>query len=265
MLEIAAYEARKRLRGAAAMAALLGVAAAFFVSVYPSFAVSLTPEQLDQLLSAYPDALMEAFNVRSLTTIEGFLATELYTAGWMLLVGIYVAYAAAGVVADDVDRGHIDLLLSLPVSRARLVAEKFAALLVPIIAINVTTPVVVVVASSAVGYPVDVVAVAMMHLLSIPYLLCCAAIGLTLSVSVDRASTAQRGALGVVFGLYLLETVVSGADYAWAGNVAPMRYLDPNAILLDHTYDLVGAGVLLGAAVVLVAASQLWFSRRDLS
>lgn len=263
MLELTAYEGKKRLKATGALTILFAVLAAMFVGMYPSFAGSLDPEQLNQLMSAYPDAMAEAFNVQSLATMEGFLAVELYTTGWILLIGLYFGYTAAGMIADDVDRGRMDLLLSFPILRARLVAEKFASLIVPLVAINVVTPIVVYFGADLVGYPVDALDLVMIHALSVPYLLCCGAIGLFLSVVVDRASIAQRGVLGLLFGLFLLESLVSGSDYEWLGNIAPMRYLDPNAILLHSEYDLAGAGILLIGAAVLVVISQLWFTRKD--
>ena len=85
------------------------------------------------------------------------------------------------------------------------------------------------------------------------------------SVVVDRASIAQRSVLGVLFGLFLLESVVAGTDFGWAGNVVPMHYLDPTAILMNSEYDFVAAGVLLVATIVLVVASQAWFARKDIA
>lgn len=263
MFELTAYESKKRMRSTTALTILFAVLATLFVGMYPSFAGSLDPEQIEQLTSAYPDAIAGAFNLQSLATMEGFLAVELYTAGWILLVGLYFGYMAAGMIADDVDRGRMDLLLSFPLRRARLVTEKFMSLFVPLVAINVVTPVVVYFGSVFVGYPVDALDITMIHLLSIPYLLCCSAIGLLLSVLVDRASIAQRGVLGVLFGLFLIESLVIGTDYEWLGNLAPMRYLDPNAVLLHSEYDIAGAGILFGMTLVLVVVSQLWFTRKD--
>ncbi|MDY6777998.1 MAG: ABC transporter permease subunit [Candidatus Nanohaloarchaea archaeon] len=265
MLEIASYEARKRIRGTLVLTVLLGLITAGYIAMYPSMAAELGQEQLNRLLAAYPEAVQEAFNVRSLATLEGFLAIELYTAGWILLVGFYMAYRAAGMIAGDVERGRTDMLLALPISRSRYVAEKFASLLVPITGINTGVAVIVIVAAELVGHPVNAVAVGMMHLLSVPYLLCCAAIGTMLSVLVDRASVAQRASLGLMFGLYMVNTLVTGRDYAWVGRFTPMRYLDPNAILLDHTYSLSSAGILLAVTGILLFAAQTWFSYRDIN
>lgn len=265
MLELTIYEGKKRGKGAAALAILFAVLAAMYTGTFSSVVEGMPPGTFDQLVSSYPDAMVEALNLQSLTTIEGYLASQLYTIGWILLAGLYFGYAGAGLIADDVDRGRMDILMFLPVSRARLVAEKFASLLVPLVAINVITPLVVYVSAEVVGYPVDALNVVMIHLLSIPYLLCCAAIGLVFSVLVDRASIAQRGVLGILFGLFLLESVVAGTDLEVVGNLAPMHYLDPTAILLNSEYDLVSAGILLAATIVLIVVSQAWFARKDIA
>lgn len=263
MFELTAYEARKRATSTGGLTLLLAVVAGLFVGMYPSFTANLDPQQIEQLTASYPDSMAEAFNLQTLASIEGFLAVELYTTGWILLVGLYFAYAGAGLISDDVDRGRMDLLLSLPLLRARLVAEKFMALIVPLVAINVVIPVVVFVSADFVGHPIDAVALAMMHLLSVPYLLCCGAIGLLVSVVVNRASIAQRGVLGGLFGLFLVESLVTGTEYDWLGQIAPMRYLDPNAILIHGDYDVLNAGVLLAATLALVIISQFWFTRKD--
>ena len=265
MFELTTYEGKKRGKGAAALAVLFTVLAAMYTGTFPSVVEGMPPGTLDEMASSYPDAMVEALNLQSLTTIEGYLSSQLYTVGWILLAGLYFGYAGAGLVADDVDRGRMDILMFLPISRARLIAEKFASLLVPLVAINVITPLVVYTSAEVIGYPLDALNVVMIHLLSIPYLLCCAAIGLVFSVIMNRASIAQRGTLGVLFGLFLLESVVVGTDLEVVGNLAPMHYLNPTAILLNGEYDPVAAGVLLVATIVLVVASQAWFARKDIA
>ena len=105
----------------------------------------------------------------------------------------------------------------------------------------------------------------MVHVLSVPYFLACIAIVLLLSVAVDRASVAQRIALGVVFGLWLLESITGSIDdFAWVGRASPTHYYDPTAILVHGTYDLVNAAVLVVACSLLVALGVWRFDRRDI-
>ncbi|QSW99849.1 ABC transporter permease subunit [Haloterrigena alkaliphila] len=263
MFELSRYDGRHRLKGSVSLSIAMSLLAVMVIWIYPSFSGSF--EDVDEeFLQAYPEGVIQVFDIRTMASLEGFLAFELYIFGWTILLGLYLAYLAAGTVASDVERGRMDILLSMPVSRARVVGEKFASLAVPIVVVNVLTPIVIYAAAALVDEPLAVAGVAAIHLLSIPYLFACAGIGLVASVVVDRTGIAQRLALGITFGLFMLESLLSGTDYEAIGAVAPMRYFDPNEVLIDGTYDLVGAGVLVAMTVVLLAASQLWFRRRDI-
>lgn len=261
MFEIARYEGRNRLKGSVYLSIGMALLAAMVVWVYPSFSGAFGG---DELLEAYPEEMLRVFRIETMTSLEGFLAFELYTFGWIVLLGLYVAYVAAGTIADDVDRGRMDTLLAMPISRARLVAEKFLAVGVPIVVVNLLTPIVLLVGSRLIDEPLAVADVVAVHLLSIPYLFACAGIGLVCSVVFDRVGVAQRAALGATFALFLVESLLVETDYTELGAVAPMRYYDPNEILLDGTFDPVGVAVLVGMTVALLVASQLLFRRADI-
>ncbi|MEY7851636.1 ABC transporter permease subunit [Natrarchaeobius sp. A-rgal3] len=261
MLEFLRYDGRKRIRGSLYVSIGLALLAAVVIWVFPSFQESF---EGDELLEAYPEGVLQLFDIQTMASLEGFLAFELYVFGWTILFGLYVAYSAAEVIAADVDRGRMDTLLAMPISRARLLAERFGALSVPILTINVLVPPVVLVGAWLIDERIAVVDVIAVHALSIPYLFACGAIGIVCSVAFDRAGIAQRAALGVTFGLFLLESLLQETDYEAVGAIAPMRYFDPNEILLEGTYDLAGAAVLIAMTVVLVGVAQLWFTRKDI-
>lgn len=261
MFEFSRYYGTHRIRGATALTVGLALLAGLYVSMFPSVSSDI---DLDSYTQSLPPALVEAFGMESLGTIEGFLAAELYAFGFVILLGLYFAYSAASLIADDVETGRTDMLLSLPVTRSKLLLEKYASLLVPLMLINVVMPVVVYVGVLAIGESISVADLLMVHLLSIPYLLTTGAIGLLASVVVDRASIAQRVAMGVVFGLFLVESVVSGTDVSWAGAVSPTRYYDPASILVFSEWDLAGGGILLAATVLLVGVSNEYFKRKDI-
>jgi ABC-2 type transport system permease protein len=265
MLEITEYESERRVRGSLVVAVLLGVLSVLFVGLFPSIASSGV--DLDAYWESLPPAMKAAFGATGaipLSTIEGFLAVELYQFFWVLMLGIYVAYLAGGLVAGDVERGRMDVLLAAPVSRRRVVVEKFLSLVPSVVVLNLVVGVLVYGAVVAVGESMPVADLAMAHLLSIPYLLACGAIGLLLSVLTDDADVAKRGGLGAIFGLFLLETISQSADVGWLGAISPTRYYDPTAILVTGEYDWAGAAILLGGTAALVAVSAWWFRRTDI-
>ncbi|MFP8890158.1 ABC transporter permease [Natrialbaceae archaeon A-CW2] len=261
MFELALYEAKNRVKGGIYLSIGLSILAAFVIWAYPSFSEAFED---DELLEAYPEQILQLFDVETMASLEGFLAFELYVFGWVILLGLYFAYACSSMIADDVDRERMDITLSLPISRSSVVLQKYLSILVPITLVNVLTPIVVYVGAIWIDEPIPAVDLLAIHLLSIPYLLVCAGIGLLASVVFDRASIAQRVALGVTFGLFMLESLLVGTDFEAVGVIAPMRYFDPNEILLEGTYNLEGVAILLVMTAALVGASRLWFSRVDI-
>lgn len=261
MLEIARFEARRRLRGTLALSVAIALVALLYVALWPS----MEDLDLDEVFQEMPPFFQDMFGIVELGTIEGFLASELYQFIWMILLGLYFAYAGASVVAGDVERERLDLRLSLPVTRSRLLLEEFLALLVPVAVLNVIVGVVVGLGSFAVGESIDPASLALAHLFSVPYLTVCIGIGLVLSVVFSRADVAQRLALGVVFVLWIVESVSRTVDEEWLGTASPSRYYDPTGILVLETVDWVGVAVLVAMTALLVGAAVVIFRRRDLT
>lgn len=261
MLEFFRYQARRRLRGTAALSGAVVALVALYLWIWPS--IERSGVDFEEYVEAFPPALRELFGIRSLGTVEGFLAAELYGFVWVLLLGVYAAYAAASTIAGDAERDRLDVVLALPVTRARVLTERALALLVPLVAVNVVTPAALLVGLTLLAEPVSVADLLVVHALSLPYLGACAGVGLVASVSTRRAGVAQRIAGGTVFGLFVVESVTAGGEYAALGALSPSRYYDPTAVLLDSAYDLAGAAGLLAGALALYGVSVAVFRRRD--
>ncbi|APW97716.1 ABC transporter permease [Halobiforma lacisalsi AJ5] len=260
MTAVLRLESRKRVRGSAILLVVFVLLSALYFSMFPGI-----QEEMDAFEEAFPEYMFDLFGIEALHTIEGFVAAELYAFFWSLLLAIYFAYVGAGLIAGDVQDRRMDLTLSNPVSRESVVLQKVAALWVPVVALNVGVPIVVYVAALAIGESFDPVALAMVHLLSIPYLLVCAGIGLVLSVFVDHVRIARGTALVLVFLLWLVDGVSRlDPDYEWIGDLTPSRYYDETAILVHEEYAVGDAGILLAAFLVLVAVSVVIFTRRDI-
>ncbi|MGA9401087.1 ABC transporter permease subunit [Haladaptatus sp.] len=267
MFEITRYESSRRVKGTIALAVLMSLMAVLYAALFPS--IKSSGASIDTYWNNLPPAMKAAFGASgggfSLTTMSGFLAIEMYQFFWLLLLGIYVAYIAGNLIAGDVERDRMDILLATPISRSKVLVEKFLSIVPVILVLNVVVGVVVYASVVAIGESVSLADLAVVHLLSIPYLLACGAIGLLLSVLFDRADIAQRGGLGAVFVLFLLNSVGESADMGWLGALSPMHYYDPTAILVSGNYDWAGAGILLVGTAALVLVSRAVFQRRDIA
>ena len=155
MLEIMKYEARQRARGTVSLLVIVSFYLFLLVWMFPS--IEASGAALEEYAESLPDALSAAFSIESITTIGGFLAAEIYQFIWILMLGLYVTYLGGGLIAADVESGRIDTLLATPVSRVRIVVEKYLSLLAPILAINLLMPVVVLLAVRSIGESLPVI------------------------------------------------------------------------------------------------------------
>lgn len=264
-LDVLRYEGEHRLKSGLGISVAFTLLAMLFVPFAPLITTDIAASaEFQQVMAKLPQPFIEAFGLERMMSLEGLLAGEFYTLMWAVFFGIYLAYTAAGSIRGDIDAGRMDVLLSNPVSRTSVLIETFLSLLVPILLASVITPAAIYVGTLFIDPSIAVEELIMVHVLSIPYLLCCGAIGLVLSVLLDDKDTAQNAAIGVLFALYLFQSFIPVTAYGWLANIAPMTYFDANEIMLEGTYDFTSAGILLAATVVLIAVSQFRFVRMDI-
>lgn len=260
MFETARFEGEQLLASSAVIALSLAAFGGMMTLIAPGI---LGDIDVDALVEQFSSGLVETMGLARMGTLEGFIALELYQYVWLLGLGAYFAYSAAGTIAGDVEDGRMDTLLAASIPRWQLLVEKYLALLVPIVVVNVVVFAAVYGAAVFVDDPIAFADLAAVHAISVPYFLTCAAFGMLASVAAPRRLVAEGVAAGGVVGTFLLESLVSPTDVAWLGAIAPMRYYDPLSILTAGEYDLAGAGILLVAAVVLLAASAWLFGEVD--
>lgn len=258
--DVLRFETERRVRVTTVIVVLLSLLGAFYVWVGPQMVMGTG---FEDLIESMPPAVNVLFGFESLASIEGLLASEYYTFGFIVGMGAYVAYSAAGSVAGDVEHDRMDTVLSAPVSRTSVLFGKFLALLLPIVATNVVVPVALYGTAVLLGESFAAEPLVVVHALAIPYLLCWSAAGLLVGTVVHRGRTAGRIAMGLVFAAWILESFLTTTDYSWVGGVSPTRFFDPPAVLVHETYDFVGAAVLLGVTAVLLGLARAWFQRHD--
>ena len=260
--EIARFESRGGLHGTVTFSVLLAAAAVLFTALFPSVAESGV--DFEQYLESLPPALQAVFGNAPITTIEGFLAIEVYQFIWLILLGLYFAYLGGGLIAGPRERGELSLVLAGPVPRRSVVLGRFATVVVAALVVNAVVGLSVYATVVGIGESIDPVDLAAVHLLSVPYLLACAAIGTVASTLLSSADYARRAAIGLVFVLFVLESLLVATDVDWLGVLSPTYHYDPVDVLVRSQYDLGGALVLLGVTVVLLGVAVLRFERSDL-
>lgn len=131
------HEARRSLL---AWSAGVFALVATLLAMYPTVRTG----DYQRTIESSSEGLLRAFGMQPGTDVasgNGYLGGYLFGFMLPLLLIIFAISTGARAVAGEEDAGTIDLLATMPISRTRVVAEKFAAFAVLIVALAVTVDV----------------------------------------------------------------------------------------------------------------------------
>ena len=103
---------------------------ALMAAIWPSI-----EDSVGKLVESYPSGLKEAFGIQELDSIEKYIDGEMLSLVVPLALAFFAVRCAIRATVGAEDRGHLDTLLSLPVSRRTLVMSSFAVTGVMLLAI----------------------------------------------------------------------------------------------------------------------------------
>ncbi|MGZ4595606.1 MAG: ABC transporter permease [Actinomycetes bacterium] len=233
----------------------LWLMSAFEIAVYPS--VRDQGERMQALVESYPAAVKAFFGLSAdFTRGSGFLEAELFSLMVPLVtVAVGVGFGA-GATAGEEERGTLDLLLSMPVSRRRVVLEKALAILVAITAVGAGLAVTLVVGSAWLDMGVPVGRVLTGCLSAVLLGAAFGAIALAVAAATGRRGLAAGVAVALALAAYLLHALsplVAGlrpwrrlSPFTWYAGDGPLTH----GLQADHALALVAlavAGALVGA------------------
>jgi beta-exotoxin I transport system permease protein len=211
----------------------------------------------------YPAALKEAFGVGNLATVEQYLHAEMLSLIVPLAVGYLAVRSIASGLSGAAETGRLDVLLSAPLSRRRLVAADLAATAVEL-AVVLTVALILTDLASAISGAGLSFGSALAGFANVwPLGLLAAALGVIATGFSLRTSVVTGSVAGVLVAMYILDLagrLDTSLDWIRYGSV--FRYYG-NAIE-DGIDALSFVGVVMAAALLAGVGSVL-FERRDLT
>jgi polyether ionophore transport system permease protein len=203
----------------------------------------------------YPNAVYSAGGY--ITAKYGFL---------LVLVSIWGLLAGTRITRGEEESGQLDMLLSVPRSRARVLMEKLAALFVALLVIGALIGLCAALGVLASKYPRFTLADGLMQGLMISLLAASfAAIGVFLSQFTQHRSTAAgvTGALLALAFAFNSASLVS-SQLEWLGRLSPIYYFRiSKPLVLDYGMNWGAAGMLALFTLVFAGAGAVLFLRRD--
>ncbi|HVO42274.1 MAG TPA: ABC transporter permease subunit [Aggregatilineales bacterium] len=206
-------------------------------------------------------------DLQFLASPAGFLNNQYY-AIILVIFGIYAIIAGLNVTANEEDRGIMDVLLSLPVPRWRLVLEKFLAysvLAAGVIVISTIALLLSVQMTPAVTVPTATLLEASFSIL--PGTLTMLALTVFIATLVRRKNLAAALASVFLIGSWFIDVIgrtVTTSFLNTARVISFYAYYDTEGVM-QHGLSLGNILVPLAATAVLVVGALWAFQRRNIS
>ena len=196
--------------------------------------------------------------------IRGFMSV--YVGSYLsIMIGFYAAYLGVTVVSRDVERKSMDLILSTPISRRRLLIERMAAVGAMILVLLLILLWAVIGAVEIIGEEVDKMDIAATFLVAFPLMLVIVAWSALLSVWLNDVKMAMGGSFAIAFVLYMISFASSITESLEPmANFTPFGYYRFADLLYGEWTTYGDVAVLVGLTVVLVAIAIWQFRRKEL-
>jgi ABC-2 type transport system permease protein len=236
-----------------------------YAGLYTSFeGTSAYNDVINQMPKALRDLFTAGIGI-DLNSGAGYVYMEMLSFMVPMLVLIYAINAGSAAVAGEEERHTLDLLLSTPVSRARVAVEKFGAMTIGVVVLVATMGAALVAFGSAAGMGLATanVAAAMLHL---------ALLGLVfgaLALVVGAASGRVAATRGITSAVAVVAYLVNGfaPSVSW---LHPVQKLSPFYQYIGHDpirhgVSVAAVGIAVATATALLVAAVWAFRRRDLA
>ncbi|NDJ63167.1 MAG: ABC transporter permease subunit [Chloroflexi bacterium] len=223
-----------------------------------------------EIMEALPPVIMQAFgggDLEFMATPEGYLAVQFFSF-ILVVLAVYPVITGLNVTANDEDRGMMDVVMSAPLARWRLVAEKLLAYglltAVMITLIFLLTWGGVLITPALAGLNIGRMAEATFHL--IPALWLVLAFTACLGVILRRRGRALGMAAVFVVGSYSIDFIGSAATGSAAESLRVIsfyRYYDGVSVIRDGL-NPANVVILLALTAVLGAVAVWRFRYREI-
>ena len=259
----------KRMRTlVVAMAALLAVFQVFLIVVAGSMHQTNSFEQLGELMPAFVRQLLGP-SFLGLMSFSGIVCLGYFHLAVMgSLVGLAIALGT--MPTSEIEIGFIDLILSRPIGRHRIITRSIIVMMICTLVVLVMMMLGTWVgltwsAPEGVSWPSSHLILSLVINLA-ALMLCWNAVALAIGSASRRRSVAGGVAGLVALAMFLLDYVARAWEpaerVAW---LSPFRYYSPFELVIGDPLSAKNLAVLAGIALSGYALAYFLFSRRDIS
>lgn len=237
-----------------------------YIALYPSFKEQSAA--MEQMLQSYPEGMLKAFNfdIKSFTTLEGFLSTEQFSFMWPLLAILATVGFAGTAIAGEIEKGTIEITLSEPISREKLfISRYFAGLMILLIFVVVSVFSAIPLANI---YNININNSGFAAMALLCFIFAWAIYSLAMFFS---CVFSDKGKVFFISGGLIVLMYVVNIVSALKENLNNLKYgsffyyYNPTNALYNNKIDDWAYVIFISTAIIFFIFGLIWFSKRDIA
>jgi len=226
-----------------------------------------TGESVNEIFAQMPPALLKVLGMDGggdLTSVAVFYS--IFYLYFVLLAAVHALMTGAIIIGKEERDKTAEFLLVKPITRFQITTEKTLAAFAHVLAINLVTLVISVVAvmpyAKGVNYFSDIVMVCI-GLFFVQLLFF--GLGICLGGALHRSKTATGLGGGIILTTFMLKVLIDlNKDLEGLTILTPFSYFSGDALMLKNELDLALAAVATIAGLTLIAIGYWRFNIRDI-
>lgn len=237
---------------------------AFLAFALTSFYTSFNGGQIDQLLKSVPPALEGLIgNLQDWRQLPNYLGSQIFDIRLPIFISILSILLAVSLTVGEEDTGQLRTLVAMPISRAKIIAGKWLAIVVICLAASLATAIGVGVGLLQIHQSLD--AMVLVRLVAFTWLLVITTASLIFAIGMASGKRALTTGIGIILtiGSFLLTTFSKSVDWLQNYEWLSVFHYFPATDIARGT--VVWGNVWVYAALIAISliTAFFFFPRRD--
>ena len=238
----------------------LAAISTLYISIFPAMGAT---GEMQALVDSLPEAMVTAFGYDQIGTAGGYISSTVYGLLGPILLLVFAIGAGARLIAGQEEDGTLELELTAPVARRRLLTERMLALWLNVVVlvgvITLVTILLVFTLDLDVGINEVLAGSSGLLLLVLGF----GTVALAAGAVTGRRAIAIGVAAGVAVLAFMFDAIGPTIGAGWMTAISPFSwYLEDSP--LTQGFDLQGLALLAAVPVIAAAVALARFGRRDL-
>jgi len=239
-----------------------------YVGLYP--ALQTQSQQYAEIFKSFPDSFLKAFGFDSATafffSLESFMSAEQFSLTWPILAVILAMSFAANNIVHEIEKGTIEFILSLPISRLKFYFGRYFAglFLISVFTSASVLPVIPVAKLYNVAYVWE--NYFKMSLGAFLFIAAIYSVATFFSALMSEKSKAYGISAGIIIVMYVMNILSSLKD-----NLENLKYFSffhyfaAAKLLVDGEIDIHSVWVFSLTIIIFTIAGAVVYSKRDIA